>query len=295
MTSRCNARCEFCYASDDYLEEGHNVAKEAWQKIIDDAKDIGCYTVVLSGGEPSINPDLPAMVDYVTKKKMLAFTTSNGISIKPKLIDELVDAGLAALDFSLHGPAEHHDKVVGVKGAHDKLIESAVYAATKKSLVVRVSHVITKESLRNGWWKIIWEKMNLLGVRQISLLPICMNSDDDSDLLNQDELDALDEIAKLPYVSMDTKNYSTPKCPAAREDLFINEFGEVQPCPFIPISFGNVYEEPMKDIFLRMQDHQMFNPQSNVCMPARDKKFINKYIKPALQAKKQPTAIDSLT
>lgn len=294
LDSKCNAHCAFCYAERDRKSRVKRADLKTWCSVIDQARELGCYTVTLSGGEPTINPDLPLLVRYATKKGMLAFTTSNGIATTPELIDALAEAGLAALSFSCHGPEEFHDKVVGVPGAFKKLLRSAAYAAKKPSIVCRVSHVLTRQSIREGYYKYVWELMKPLNIRTISILPICINSEDDTCLLNHEEQRVLDEFTKNDFVSTDLKNYSVPLCPAAREDLFVNEFGEVQPCPFIPISFGNLFEEPMQNIFIRMQRDTMFAKQSNICMPARDREFIARYLKPAFAHGNLPVRWDKL-
>lgn len=294
LDSKCNARCVFCYAQNDVKGSKERNGLEKWCSVIDQARELGCYTVTLSGGEPTINPDLPFLIRYATRKKMLAFTTTNGIAATPGLIDRLAGEGLAALSFSCHGPEAFHDRVVGVPGAYRNLVRSAAYAAKNPSLVCRVSHVLTRESARKGYYRDVWEVMKPLGIRTLSILPVCINSEDDTSLLDPQELDILDAFTENDFVSTDLKNYSVPLCPAAREDLFISDFGEVQPCPFIPISFGNVFEESMKEIFIRMQRHAMFAVQSGVCMPARDREFIARYIKPAIAQGDLPVRWDRL-
>lgn len=294
LDSRCNAKCKFCYASKDSSLSEKSLSFEQWRTVIDQVKEIGCYTAVLSGGEPLINPYLVDIVKYVVKKRMLPFTTTNGIAFSVELIKELESAGLCAISFSVHGPEEHHDAVVGVKGAFKKQIENAAFTAKHTSIICRVSHVLTKESIQNEWYKEIWDIMRPLGVRTISLLPVCINSEDDTALLDKREQSILDEYAKNDFVSMDLKNYSKLLCPAAKEDLFINNFGEVQPCPFIPISFGNILKEPIREIFIRMQNHPMFEKDYSVCMPARDIPFINKYIKPVFKSNEIPLNIKKI-
>lgn len=292
LHSACNAKCSFCYAQKDYRSSQKMLYLDAWKNVIDQAKELGCYSVTLSGGEPLIYKGLVDLVEYIRSKKMIPFTTTNGLSSHYDLFRQLDKAGLCALNFSIHGPPEHHDSIMGVPGAFEKLIEAGRFCAANTKIICIVNHVFTKSSARNGWYQWVWDKMEPLGFRALNLLPICISCPDTSDLLGPEDLKLFDELAKKPYIIMDTKNYSKPICPAAREDLFVNNFGMVQPCPFIPISFGNVREESLKDIFLRMQNHKMFAELRSVCMPARDENFISEYILPAFKRGNLPAPIE---
>jgi len=294
LSSRCNARCRFCYARQESKQDRPELNYQQWTSVIDSARRLGCYTVTFSGGEPSIYPQILDLIRYVRKRRMLPFTTTNGIGVSPERLKAFEAAGLCALNFSIHGPREVHDSVVGVPGAYDKMIRGATYCAQHTRIVCIANHVITRDSVRNGWYKEIWAKMEPLGVRAFNVLPICASSADKSDLLEPEDLAVYHELAKDPKVIMDTKNYSKPRCPAAREDLLVNNYGEVQPCPFIPVTFGNVLDRSLEELFLAMQRHAMFRRQSSVCMPAEDHDFIDRYIVPAFASESLPAPVETI-
>ncbi|MFH1537902.1 MAG: radical SAM/SPASM domain-containing protein [bacterium] len=294
LSTRCNAHCKFCYAQNENKLGNPELTLEEWKEVIDQSRELGCYTVTLSGGEPMIYPHLVELVRYVRKKRMIPFTTTNGLAASRELLKELDSAGLCALNFSIHGPREYHDALVGVPGAFDRNIENGEFCARHTRIVAVVNHVLTNESVRNGWYEELRKMAKAKGFRAFNILPVCVSSPDKSDLLGPQELDVLDRLAKDPEVLMDTKNYSTPHCPAAREDLLVNNYGDVQPCPFIPISFGNVHTSSIKDLFLRIQNHPMFEKQRTVCMPARDHQFIDDYITPAFKNDRLPAPIEDI-
>jgi MoaA/NifB/PqqE/SkfB family radical SAM enzyme len=294
LTSQCNARCRFCYAQKDSKSLAEEMRYEEWTALILAAKKLGCYTVTLSGGEPLLYPRLLDLVRFIRKAGMLVFTTTNGLAADPATLLELEKAGLCALNFSVHGPRDQHDFIVGKSGAFDRILANGEFCARKTSIVCLVNHVLTKASLKNSWYEHVWEVMRLRGFRALNLLPVCASSVDTSDLLDPEELQTLDDLASRPDVMMDTKNYATPACPAARDDLFISDSGEVQPCPFIPISFGNVRDGDLQEIFVKMQNHSMFASRSPVCMPARDAAFIDRFILPAFRSGILPVGIDRL-
>ena len=49
------------------------------------------------------------------------------------------------------------------------------------------------------------------------------------------------------------------------------------PCPYIHVSLGNFFEEPLKDIIERGMKIKYFGKYVNTCLIAEDRKFINDY------------------
>ena len=58
----------------------------------------------------------------------------------------------------------------------------------------------------------------------------------------------------------------------------ITKYGDVMPCPYIYISLGNFFEEPLKDIIERGMKIKYFGKYIDTCLMAEDRKFIDKYI-----------------
>lgn len=294
LNTACNAKCEFCYAKNEPDSDKLALTLDEWKNLIDQAHDLGCYTVTLTGGEPLLYPHIEEIIRYVRSKGMLAFAATNGLSATPQLMTNLANAGLCAINWSLHGPREHHDRLVRVKGAYDALLEHGEACAKRTTLNCFVNHVLTKESIKYGWYDHVWEQMKKRGFRAMIVLPVCLSGIDKSSLLNEEELKVVDRLAKEDHILMDTKNYSRPMCPAAKEDLLVNNFGECQPCPFIPITFGNVLREPLKDIFLRMQKNESFAAHSEICLAARDHRFIDTYLMPAFKGATLPAPFEKV-
>jgi hypothetical protein len=61
----------------------------------------------------------------------------------------------------------------------------------------------------------------------------------------------------------------------------ITRFGDFLPCPFMHVSFGNIFEEPLKDIIERALRIKWFNPCNKFpCLVAVDEDFITKVLNP---------------
>jgi len=115
VTDRCNLRCEYCMPEDDYawLPREDVLQFEQTSVLIDAFLALGVDTIRLTGGEPLLRRNLPALVRMIAAKrglKDLALTT-NGVLLADR-IDELKAAGLARVTVSLD--TLHRDRFVAL-------------------------------------------------------------------------------------------------------------------------------------------------------------------------------------
>lgn len=104
--------------------------------------------LVLSGGEPTMHPDLPA---FLRRARELGFRTieaqTNGVlAANPAYARTLAEAGLTKVTVSLHSiDPEHSDKITRLPGAFGKTIQ-AMQHFRALGVVTQVAHVITKSN-----------------------------------------------------------------------------------------------------------------------------------------------------
>ena len=92
FTGGCNFRCPFCQNSDlvnvtnleQYCEDEIFAHLEKRKNIID--------SVCISGGEPTLNPDLKDFIKKIKSRGLLVKLDTNGT--KPELIKNLIEEGL---------------------------------------------------------------------------------------------------------------------------------------------------------------------------------------------------------
>ena len=104
VTDRCNLRCEYCMPEDDYvwLSREDVLHFEEISTLVDVFIALGVDKVRLTGGEPLIRRDLPALVRMLAAKRGvtdLALTT-NGVLLAEQA-DALRAAGLGRITVSL--------------------------------------------------------------------------------------------------------------------------------------------------------------------------------------------------
>ncbi len=125
----CNERCKFCY----YIQTVKDRDKEK-DLSTDEAKHRisyirrqGIETLEFTGGEPTIRPDLPQLIEYAHSLgfKSLSMIT-NGLRTADKAYTEdLVHRGLDDFLISIHGHnAEVHDRLTEVPGSFDRAVQT---------------------------------------------------------------------------------------------------------------------------------------------------------------------------
>ena len=116
LNNACNANCGFCNFARDTLP------KERWEYVerqgAFDAVDIlfrqGIRYLVLTGGEPTLHPDLTDIIAHASRKGMKVMPLSNGGLFKARRISEYADAGLSSFVISIDAAtAERHEDNAG--------------------------------------------------------------------------------------------------------------------------------------------------------------------------------------
>ena len=98
VTDQCNLDCAYCTEYDNSVPHPRLADLQAWLRKI---KALGCIRIGLQGGEPLLHPEI---VNIVRSCKALNFHTSmatNGFLLTARLIQDLQDAGLDALQVSI--------------------------------------------------------------------------------------------------------------------------------------------------------------------------------------------------
>ncbi len=103
ITRECNQLCRFC----SNPPSGRSASLAELQGRVDDLLDGGSDGVILTGGEPTLSPDLVDLVAYVTSKGAPCRIITNGQRLaEGPLLDQLVTAGLRHLHVSLYSHRE---------------------------------------------------------------------------------------------------------------------------------------------------------------------------------------------
>ena len=117
-TRRCNLSCMHCYSDSHDRAYPGELTTEEGRALLDDLASFGAPTVIFSGGEPLIRPDVFELAQYATDRGLRAVLSTNGTLITEDVARRLRQVGFAYVGVSLDGIGALHDKVRGKKGAY---------------------------------------------------------------------------------------------------------------------------------------------------------------------------------
>ena len=95
---RCNLDCAYC---NEYDKTSNPVPLDTMLRRIDRLADLGTSIITLSGGEPTLHPDLDAIIRRIRERGAVATLITNGLLLTPERIRALNRAGLDYLQISI--------------------------------------------------------------------------------------------------------------------------------------------------------------------------------------------------
>ncbi|MEA1945464.1 MAG: radical SAM protein [Euryarchaeota archaeon] len=284
ITTRCPNNCIHCGASDIMGEE---LSLYEIVGVIDQAQDLGTYLISFDGGEPMMRQDIPQMVAHVNCEKAIATSFTSGYGLDESMARALKNAGMYAVRISLDGTdAKEHDRMRGRAGAFADAI-TGIKNALSADLFVDMFVVVSPENIDclDDFYSLACD----LGVHEISLYEIIAVGrwlEHEDEVITESDVSRLKNFQKsinrrpdgprvtaFPYF-MGPELFG---CFAGRRWMHITAAGDVLPCAYTPISFGNVREEPLGEIWKRIGKHPAYRGSADYCM-MRNPDFRERYI-----------------
>jgi len=230
VVRRCNLTCGYC---NEFDEESEPVPTEVLRERIDKLKELGTFSLELTGGEPMLHPGINDLIRYARSKSFhKVMMISNAYLMNEKKVRALNDAGLMELQVSVDGVLPNDITVKVLKPMMPKL---RMLARTAKFPVV-LSAVLGATSPGEAL-KVV-ETARELGFRPRVLVL--------HDGTGQMQLDAEGQAAFARVKTMlggkrfrEAHDYrerilqtgSAPfKCRAGSRYLYVDEFGDVHWC-----------------------------------------------------------------
>lgn len=285
VTSYCSYDCWHCSYKN---RSGEDLSFEQIASAIDQLMEIGTSIIGITGGEPTLRNDLVEIISKIgTNADTMLFT--NGINLNDTLASNLKKAGLWAIAVSIDSdiPQVHNEK-----RANDKAYEAAIKAielSKKHGFYTMIATVPDINILKDGTYKNIYNLAKKLSVDEYRLV----------EPMPTGRIFSCDDCLLSDELRMELKNFhkeknkmnSKPKvcsfalvesgeyfgCCAGTMHLFIDSSGNVSPCDFTPLSFGNIKEMRLTDIWVRLNSALKL-PRYN-CFILENYKLIREYYK----------------
>ncbi len=275
----CNMHCKHCCIrkfqgkSDKRAFTPYDVAELSRQ-----ADAMGLAQIVITGGEPLVFPEFDEIVKAINPQKFWIVSDTNGWLLDEKRALHLKSIGVDKIQLSLDNliPAEH-DAFRRKRGAHERAVR-AIDAAKAAGLQIIIQTVVWKERVRSQELIDFLEfgKKKGVGIFITYAKPVGAWEGNFDVLINKDDMDYVRELEKKYNVFTHlTPSYGRNLgCIAVKRMVSITKYGDIMPCPYIHISLGNFFKEPLKDIIERGMRIGWFAKHTNTCLIGEDRKFI---------------------
>ena len=276
ITDFCNHRCVHCYNLDSEVKNrpSRKVSDETVlacaQKLIDNK----IFSIIVTGGEPLIKKELTKKVIRLLKDNHTKVSLNTNLTlVDDDFIQFLKEQKVGVLTSCPSGGESSFAKLVGIDNF--KLFESKIKRLVVAGVRFTVNMVVTKDNLHEV--RLTAEKMKALGCKSFAATPMGLNVEyprldlllsvedvrkviadllwiEDNLKMKVDILEALPKCVFSDEVLKGKHSFLNRKCQAGRTVIAVSCNGGVRPCAHNPYSYGNLLEEELRDIWLKMGD-----------------------------------------
>jgi len=253
VTYRCNQNCAHCTNQPQRHAAGQELTLDEIDEIGRQCRMLGVYSLYLYGGEPTLRRDFLDLIRVLAKHIPFVETISNGVLLDAKKARELKDAGLSGIFLTLLGSTREEHLAIAQSDSFDTCV-AAIRACIDAGLEVKGTTVASKELLRSGGFVRLRDMLMDMGAAGLVFLyPMAVGAwaGDPSVLLSPEETSYVNSLVDHKFVRVATEKGSLDCTAVYRDYLYVGPFGEVQPCPNVPLMMGNLREEPFVDIARR--------------------------------------------
>ena len=123
LTGDCNMACRHCWIAPDFLNADTSdqaLPLDLFKKIVREAKEIGLTSVKLTGGEPTIHPDIIPILRFIRDEGLGLSMESNGVAMTPHIADLIKSCKSHFISISIDGLKQNHEWMRGVPGSFER-------------------------------------------------------------------------------------------------------------------------------------------------------------------------------
>jgi MoaA/NifB/PqqE/SkfB family radical SAM enzyme len=263
VTNACPQNCAYCYNKG---RNGRVMDSATIKRVIKELKALGVFWLGLTGGEPLLNKDLAEIIESAGEDCAVKLFTT-GSTLTEGLASDLKNAGLFSVSVSLdHWREEEHDRARGTPGAFRGALRAIEIFRKNDGLDVGVSAVLSKDMIVRDEVEEFLRFLAGLGVHEAWLSeakPSVQGFWEPGLVITEAERRKLaslqDRYNRDGRITVNYLGHFEGRehfgCNAGRKMVYVDAFGEVSPCVFVPMTFGNVGELPVREIVAGMRLH----------------------------------------
>jgi len=268
ITLRCPLKCSHCYVDAGEQEADGVLSTQEAFAVIDQIRATGRPVVVLSGGEPLLREDVYDIARYGMVQGLRMVMGTSGYLINHDTAVKLRKSGIRAVAISLDSKhPEVHDSFRGLDGVWERAVQ-AIGHCRDAGIGVQINMSLMRSAIRDV--EDVIELGTSLGVRTYQLFfPVPTGRARKIESRSPEEYEELIRQILIRYRDSDLNIRPTcaPQflriadeqgiqnpvwgrgCLAGITYCRIFANGDVTPCPYLPVSAGNVRTTPFSEIW----------------------------------------------
>ena len=281
VTNACNLRCKQCHAASGKPAPGELTTEEG-KRLLDGIAAIGEFRMLaLGGGEPLVRPDIFELVAYARSLGLEISIATNGTLLTTEMAREFKKMGVVNIAIGLNADDEEiHEQITCVPGSFART-KQAVYATLEAGMNLQINTSVMKEN-RTAIPGLL-DFASEVDTQIVLLYQLVPEGRGEEEMeLSIKEYRALTEMVadkqktsraiieptcspqywahlisqkvnhngkQPPGIEMKLAETLFKGCVAGSGLCYIKPDGEVWSCPFVPISAGNVRQQPLEKIW----------------------------------------------
>lgn len=277
----CNFRCEHCSISKFRWKAktgDRSLTVADVRELARQADEMGLAHFVITGGEPLLFPDFDEIVAAIDPQRFYITSDTNGWLLDEAKAKHLKSIGLDKLQISIDSlSAENHDTFRRQKHSFERAMKG-VDAAVASGINTIIATVLTKGRSRAPEFieMLEYAKKKGIGVYVTYAKPVGAWEGHYESLVTDDDVARIRELEKQYNVFTHlTPGYGLNLgCIAVKRMVSVTKYGDVMPCPYIHITLGNIFKEPLKVIVERGMKIKAFGLHTDKCLAGEDMDFI---------------------
>ena len=306
ITRLCNLKCTHCYLPAGFVDTDefpHGYYREAELsqaqcfRIIDEIAEINPnILLILTGGEPLLRPDILEISKYAADTGFLVVMGTNGVLLNNEVVEKMQRHGVTGAGLSIDSiQPTNHDKFRGMEGAW-KATMNGVEALKRAKLDFLVQTSVTQWNydeipqivefayqlgakvlnlyflVRTGRGKTV---MALSAAQYEKMLETMFQLQSDYSGKMLIAAKCAPHYKRVIYEQQSDsaflQGYPSGTCPCGIYYCRISPEGELTPCPYLPVSVGNLKQESFvklwneAEAFQKLRNRNLLEGKCGVC------------------------------
>jgi len=275
VSEACNLRCRHCHATSGKAGPDELSPEEGLRFLRQLSRLKGFRMLAFSGGEPLVRPDIDALLAHASRLGIVPVIATNGTLIDGPRARELKKLGVRgiAVGFDSTDPSVHNE-IRRSDTAFERAMRG-IEACKAAGMVVQINFTAMRENISTLEEVIRFcHEIRAEIMLCYQLIPMGRGSDiaasalspeENRELvhtvrrLQRDAITIVEPVAAPQYwTHLLDRDDLLPRggvngsrfhgCAAGWGLVYVKPNGDVWPCPFIPLSGGNVREKELRDI-----------------------------------------------